>query len=83
MHPTFLPRQSAPVWRRRIRVFDHHDGIELRSDAGRIFIAGDAAYSHPRPAEMTLAVLMQRFPVLWSAQRSELLHPANPPSQFI
>jgi hypothetical protein len=27
-------------------------------------------------AEVTLAVLMRRFPVLWSAQRSELLHPA-------
>jgi hypothetical protein len=29
-----------------------------------------------QPAQMTLAVLMRRFPVLWSAQRSELLHPA-------
>jgi hypothetical protein len=29
-----------------------------------------------QPAQMTLAVLMGRFPVLWSAQRSELLHPA-------
>ena len=29
-----------------------------------------------QPAEMTLAVLMRRFPVLWSAQRSELAHPA-------
>jgi hypothetical protein len=26
-----------------------------------------------QPAQMTLAVLMRRFPVLWSAQRSELL----------
>ena len=29
-----------------------------------------------QPAQMTLAVLMRRFPVLWSAQKSELLHPA-------
>jgi hypothetical protein len=29
-----------------------------------------------QPAQMTLAALMRRFPVLWSAQRSELLHPA-------
>jgi len=29
-----------------------------------------------QPAQMTLAVLMRRFPMLWSAQRSELLHPA-------
>jgi hypothetical protein len=29
-----------------------------------------------QPAQMTLVVLMQRFPVVWSAQRSELLHPA-------
>jgi hypothetical protein len=29
-----------------------------------------------QPAQMTLAVLMRRFPVLWSAQRLELLHPA-------
>jgi hypothetical protein len=28
-----------------------------------------------QPAQMTLAVLMRRFPVLWSAQRSELLRP--------
>jgi hypothetical protein len=27
-----------------------------------------------QPAQMTLAVLMRRFPVLWAAQRSELLH---------
>jgi hypothetical protein len=30
-----------------------------------------------QPAQMPLAVLMRRFPVLWSAQRSELLHPLN------
>ena len=29
-----------------------------------------------QPAQMTLAMLMRPFPVLWSAQRSELLHPA-------
>jgi hypothetical protein len=29
-----------------------------------------------QPAQMTLAVLMRQFSVLWSAQRSELLHPA-------
>jgi hypothetical protein len=29
-----------------------------------------------QPAQITLAVLMRRFPVLWSAQRSKLLHPA-------
>jgi hypothetical protein len=29
-----------------------------------------------QPAQMTLAVLMGPLPVLWSAQRSELLHPA-------
>jgi hypothetical protein len=29
-----------------------------------------------QPAQMTLAVLMRRFPVVWSAQRSKLLHPA-------
>jgi len=31
-----------------------------------------------QPAQMTLAVLMRRFPVLWSAQKSELLHPLMP-----
>jgi hypothetical protein len=29
-----------------------------------------------QPAQTTLAVLMRRLPVLWSAQRSELLHSA-------
>ena len=29
-----------------------------------------------QPAQMTLAVLMRRFPMLWSAQRSELLFSA-------
>ena len=36
----------------------------------------EAILSGRQPAQMTLAVLMRRFPVLWSAQRSELLHPA-------
>jgi hypothetical protein len=29
-----------------------------------------------QPAQVTLALLMRPFPVLWSAQRSKLLHPA-------
>jgi hypothetical protein len=36
----------------------------------------DAILGGRQPAQMTLAVLMRPFPVLWSAQRSELLHPA-------
>jgi hypothetical protein len=32
-----------------------------------------------QPAQMMLAVLMRRFPVLWLAQRLELLHPVQAP----
>ena len=36
----------------------------------------EAILNGRQSAELTLAALMRRFPVLWSAQRSELLHPA-------
>ena len=36
----------------------------------------EAILAGRQPAQMTLAVLMRPFPLLWSAQRSELLHPA-------
>jgi hypothetical protein len=39
----------------------------------------EAVLGGRQPAQMTLAVLMRPFPVLWSAQRSELLHPAYQP----
>jgi hypothetical protein len=36
----------------------------------------EAILAGRQPAQLTLAVLMRRFPVPWSAQRSKLLHPA-------
>jgi hypothetical protein len=38
----------------------------------------EAVLSGRHPDQVTLAVLMRRLPVLWSAQRSELLHPLMP-----
>ena len=35
----------------------------------------EAILAGRQPAEITLAVLMRRFPALWTTQRSELLHP--------
>jgi hypothetical protein len=83
-------RSLASQWRRWQESGTHATveesaGAEKISDSyvGRVLrltlLAPDiveAILGGRQPAQMTLAVLMRRFPVLWSAQRSELLHPA-------